>query len=71
MMNIWVPLCIESGRGNSSISFDTLVSVSPTTVMNDGKGVDMIEPTPMGMFEDRGNGGRRFFEDDMEGSEVR
>lgn len=71
MMSIWVSLCIESGKGNSSISFDMLVPVSPTTVMNDGKGVDMIEPTPMGIFEDRGNGGRRFFADVVEGSGVR
>jgi hypothetical protein len=37
--------------------------------MKDGKGVDMIEPTatPIGMFEDRGRGGRLFLEDEVDG----
>jgi len=63
---ICVSLCIESGMDNSSRSFGMLASVSPTTVMNDGKGVDMIEPTPIGMFEDGGSGGRLFLEDEVD-----
>jgi hypothetical protein len=39
-----------SGVGSSSMSFASVASTFPTTDMNDGKGVDIIEPTSTGMF---------------------
>lgn len=39
-----------SGVGSSSMSFASVACTFPTTDMNDGKGVDIIEPTSTGMF---------------------
>lgn len=49
--SIWVSLLIVSSEGSSSISLESLASAFPTTDINDGKGVDIIEPTSTGMFE--------------------
>ena len=46
----WVSLLIVSRVGASSISFGSIASAFPTTDMNDGKGVDIIEQTSLGMF---------------------
>lgn len=49
---------MESGAGSSSMSFARVVSAFPTTDMNDGKGVDIIEPTSRGIFGYLGKTGR-------------
>lgn len=47
----WVSLLIVSRVGRSSMSFDRLIFPFPTTDINDGKGVDIIEPNSTGMVE--------------------
>ena len=49
VIRIRVSLCNVSGEDNSSISFTMLASGFPKTDMNDGTGVDIIEPISTGM----------------------
>lgn len=53
-----VSLCRVSGMGISSMFFAVLKFSSPTTVMKDGKCVDMIELNSSGIFECFGKKGR-------------
>lgn len=62
MTRICVSVWIVSGMGNSSISFAMRPSLSPTTDIRDGKCVDMIAPTPIGILEYLISGGRLLLE---------
>ena len=63
---IWVSLLIVSRVGSSSMSFGRELFPAPTTDMNDGKGVDIIEPKSTGMVEYLGKTVRLLRQGEME-----